>query len=650
MSELETVYKNETDFPELIESDYKKKKKPQKERATWTNGFDFFLSALGYAVGIGNVWRFPYLCYKNGGGVFLIPYFTCMFLIGMPMVYLEFIVGQFTSSGPLTAYKMVKISRGLGLSINMANSFRITFFNMIIAYALYFFVKSFTTELPWQKCDPTWASPNCVDDFSADKFTFTTCNKTETLLKCDIPNTLNFGRCFNRTYVNGSLADCSMNRDLLEQVGYWKTSFPSTDYWRKIVLQQTESINDSGGLVWQLVLSYFGVYLIVYLMLVKGIKVSGKTVYFTALFPYCVLLVLGIRGWILPGAEIGIRFYLMPKWEKLFDIRVWSDAATAIFFSISISFGGMTTLASYNKFNANITRDAITIPLANCLTSFFAGFVIFAYMGYLSHVTGQNIDNIVEAGQGLAFIVYPYAVTTLVGAPVWAILFFFMLILLGVSSQISNIEVTITSLLDAFPILQSTKLRRYTTITTVFLIYFCFGLVFSLRSGTYWVEVFNSYTGDWAILILGATECIVISYLYGLRNFRNDIKAMIGPSFDNSYLCYLWCFLWSILTPLIALVVAITALTKLKNVSIGDYTFPDWTYYFGQIMQFLVLCGLFGTAIFIVIDEMIIKKKRFIDIISPNFDEYLPKQIANQKLVQIQRGHMKESESFINKS
>ena len=49
MSELETVYKNETDFPELIESDYKKKKKPQKERATWTNGFDFFLSALGYA-------------------------------------------------------------------------------------------------------------------------------------------------------------------------------------------------------------------------------------------------------------------------------------------------------------------------------------------------------------------------------------------------------------------------------------------------------------------------------------------------------------------------------------------------------------------------------------------------------------------------
>ena len=45
-----------------------------------------------------------------------------------------------------------------------------------------------------------------------------------------------------------------------------------------------------------------------------------------------MLLVLGIRGWILPGAEIGIRFYLMPKWEKLFDIRVWSDAASTLKF------------------------------------------------------------------------------------------------------------------------------------------------------------------------------------------------------------------------------------------------------------------------------------------------------------------------------
>ncbi len=48
------------------------------------------------------------------------------------------------------------------------------------------------------------------------------------------------------------------------------------------------------------------------------------------MFPYVILLILGIRGWILHGADIGINFYLTPKWEKLYDITMWSDAASII--------------------------------------------------------------------------------------------------------------------------------------------------------------------------------------------------------------------------------------------------------------------------------------------------------------------------------
>jgi SNF family Na+-dependent transporter len=90
-----------------------KVKKEESGREEWSSGLDFFLSALGYAVGVGNVWRFPYLTYKNGGGVFLIPYFLFMFIIGIPIVYLEFTVGQFTSKGPLSSWKMVRISKGM---------------------------------------------------------------------------------------------------------------------------------------------------------------------------------------------------------------------------------------------------------------------------------------------------------------------------------------------------------------------------------------------------------------------------------------------------------------------------------------------------------------------------------------------------------
>lgn len=622
-----------------------KKKKAELERDTWSSGLDFFLSCLGYAVGIGNVWRFPYLCYKNGGGAYLIPYFSCMFLLGMPMVYLEFVVGQFTSCGPLTSFKMVRITRGIGLSINIANAYFCVFFNMIIAYAFYFLIVSFQWELPWAKCNPTWSSPNCIDDFDPEKFTYTRCNDNATLFKCDERNSPLFGRCFNKTTIDGDLASCSKNQSLMNQVGFWKTSFPSADYWSKVVLQQTESIEETGDLVWGLALSLFAIYVIVYFMMIRGIKVSGKAVYFTTLFPYFVLLVLGIRAWLLPGAIDGIKYYVTPDWSRLFDIHVWSDAASAIFFSISISFGGMTTLASYNKFNAEIMKTAVMIPAANCLTSFFAGFVIFAYMGYLSHMTGQDIDNIIEAGQGLAYVIYPYAVTTIKGSPFWAISFFLMLILLGISSTIAALEVTIASILDSFKSLGRTKNRRYITITCIFLTYFLCGLLFCLQSGTYWVEFFNTYTGDWSILIVGALECIIVTYLYGIKNFIKDINVMLGEKNIKKSI-YLWSTLWSVVCPLICLGVFGFALTKLKNIQVGHKVFPDWTLYLGQGMEIFMLMGIVAGAVYAII-KALVNKESLTALFKPDFESYIPKLEENQRIVRIDRGLEKEENGLI---
>nr|DBA18558.1 TPA: hypothetical protein GDO54_016790 [Pyxicephalus adspersus] len=458
---------------------------PIPERETWTRQMDFIMSCVGFAVGLGNVWRFPYLCYKNGGGVFLIPYLLIVFVGGIPVFFLEIALGQFMKQGGIAAWNIAPLFKGLGFASMVIVFFCNTYYIMILVWGLYYLVHSFTNTLPWATCGHTWNTKECTEVFLLDQCSnVTSANSTGT------------GTVYNIS------CDALLNK-----------RSPVIEFWENKVLQLSGGLDEPGQLNWQMILCLLATWIIVYFCIWKGVKSTGKVVYFTALFPYVVLVVLLAHGVTLPGALDGIVYYLKPNWSKLAEAQVWIDAGTQIFFSYAIGLGALTALGSYNRFHNNCYRDAYILAAINSSTSFFAGFVVFSVLGFMASEQGVDISKVAESGPGLAFIAYPKAVTLMPFAPIWAALFFFMLLVLGLDSQFVGVEGFITGILDLFPHPVNGFVRREVTAALCCLLCFVIDLSMVTEGGMYVFQLFDYYSASGITLLWQAFwECVVIAW------------------------------------------------------------------------------------------------------------------------------------------
>ena len=449
----------------------------EEERESWGSRGAFILAAVGSAVGLGNLWRFPYELCDHGGGAFLIPYIIAVFVIGVPMLILEFSLGHFTQRAAPEAFarghKRFEFVGWWGIILGFII---VTFYTVILAYCfsfLCFSVQGIITggELPW-------AAKGIEGVEKAKDF-------------------------FSHTYL-GHPAEYTLDNPPGPALG--------SVQW---------------NIFWPLVVTW----LVMYLCIFRGVRLVGKIVWWTVPLPWLMLLVLTVRGLTLEGSINGLAYYLNPVWSELTKATTWRHAFGQAFFSLSLAFGGvMITYASFLHRKSDLNNNAAIIGLADFGTSFIAGLAVFATLGGMAFVTAQAgeavaVEKVAEGGPALAFVAFPYALAQLPYSAWFSFVFFFALVTLGIDSAFSLTESILAAIVD------KTGWRRSVTLPVMSVVGLGVGIVYITQGGLYWLDVIGKFIdGTWGIAFLGLLECVVLGWLWRIdllrrhANERSDWK------------------------------------------------------------------------------------------------------------------------------
>ena len=311
-------------------------------------------------------------------------------------------------------------------------------------------------------------------------------------------------------------------------------------FFRNKVLQMSYGIQHPGSIRWDLVACLICAWILVYFAIWKSIKSSTKIRYFTASFPFVLIVVFLGRALTLEGAEKGLQYFFRPNWNELKNANVWVNACSQSFNSLGIAFGSMISFASYNKYNNNILHDTIAVSSVNFLTSMLVGIFSFATIGNIAYEQNIPISRVIEDGPGLIFIVYPQALARMPAPQLWSVLFFFMLLCLGLNSQFAIVEVVVTSIQDGFPNWIKRKLVYHEVLVLLIVAAaFLFGLPHMIQSGIYFFHLIDHYVASVTVLFVAFFQIVAIAWFYGIIRLTKNIKEMTSKN-PSVYFRFCW--------------------------------------------------------------------------------------------------------------
>ncbi|MDF1701558.1 MAG: sodium-dependent transporter [Planctomycetota bacterium] len=435
-----------------------------EQRERWHSRTAFIMAAVGSAIGLGNVWRFPGQAFENGGGAFFVPYFIALLTAGIPLMILEYGIGsKYQGSAPRSFQRLDKRFEWVGwwaVLIGLMISF---YYCIILAWSWQFAYESviamFDGSLAW-----TGAAG---DTGGSDTKAF-----------------------FDK--VLGAPKD--------DGIGAF-------------------NIGTMVGLA--------ATWVCVYLAIAKGVHRVGKVVMITVPLPLVILVLLVIRGLTLPNSMDGLSYYLAPDWSKLGESSVWLAAYGQVFFSLSVGWGILIAYASFRPKDSDVVNNAYITSFANCGFSFLAGFAVFSTLGYLAAALGKPIPDMEGiTGGTLAFVTYPEAIEQIQMA-VWlqgllAVGFFVMLLALGIDSAFSIVEAVAVAMKDKF------NVSRGVVVSGLCVGGFFMGLIYCFGKGAAWLGITDSYMGDYGLPLVALVQCLLVTWVMPKAKFKelqDDINA-----------------------------------------------------------------------------------------------------------------------------
>lgn len=388
----------------------------QPEREVWKSNVGFVLAAIGSAVGLGNIWRFPFVAHQNGGGAFLIPYFVALFAVGIPLLMLEFGLGhKMRQAFPQALARIDPRFAWIGWwAVTFVMFGIVIYYAVVIAWCGLYLL--YSVGLSW----------------GAD------------------PRTFFFQRVLHLT-----------ESPYLATPGGGEFVFGQVSWAVVIALAGVWAIN------W--FIAFHGVQ--------RGIELANK-IFMPLLLVLTTILV--VWSWTFEGSGEGRRLYLTATWEKVFDPNVWVAAFAQIFFSLSLGFGIMVAYASYLPPRADIPRYALITALGDGLFAVFAGFAVFSTIGFIAHQTGQPAEafsggpGLVFVTYPTAINQIAADAGHVAGAT-FGVIFFLALVMAGLSSSISILQAFAAAVTDRLGVSHRPVVTVLCALAFVLGIVFCTG-------------------------------------------------------------------------------------------------------------------------------------------------------------------------------